>query len=221
VAFDAIEPEDRTLELVRRADCLCFGTLIQRAPVSRKTLEVLLDAFKGRFTLLDINLRRSCYTPETIRFSLGKANILKMNEDEAPEMAGLYCLPAGGLDAIASGLVEKADLDYCLITLGARGVFAASRTGEKHYLPTYAVSPLDSCGSGDAFTAGFIHALLSGQSLEDCCRFGNALGALVSGQQGATQPVTGAQIQALLAEGIPEDIEGRLEAFRREVRAGR
>ncbi len=269
VAYDRIELSSQMIELVESADCLCFGTLIQRSDVSRRTLRELLDRFVQRasataglgrraasrakstartspapqpgsvgephlahatpqsgtlrpgtpqpgtphLVLLDINLRRNCYTEETIKESIDRADILKLNEDEAPILAKLYGASSSSLPAVAQSLMEKTRLAYCVVTLGPKGVFAASAQSELLYLPTYRVNLEDSCGAGDAFTAGFIHCLLSGESLKRACQFGNAMGALVAGQTGATQPLSLGEVEALIKSAEMERIEPTLEEF--------
>ena len=47
VAYDHIEPSEEAEAAVDRADCLCFGTLVQRSPVSTRTLHGLLGRFRG------------------------------------------------------------------------------------------------------------------------------------------------------------------------------
>jgi len=43
LAFDHIGLTDETLHLVKEADCICFGTLVQRHEMSRNTLVKLLE----------------------------------------------------------------------------------------------------------------------------------------------------------------------------------
>jgi len=50
--------------------------------------------------------------------------------------------------------------------------------GTKVYVPGYEINVVDTCGSGDAFSAGFIHEQLRGKSLAECCQLGNALGTI-------------------------------------------
>ena len=125
----------------------------------------------------------------------------------------MYGLAADTVPSVVSALMQKTDLTYCVVTLGPRGVFAASGGGEMVYLPTYHVDVVDTCGSGDAFTAGFIHTVLRGGSMQEACRYGNALGALVAGQNGATQPVAPEQIEALMAAGRPDQVEPTLVEY--------
>ena len=59
----------------------------------------------------------------------------------------------------------------------------------------------DTCGSGDAFTGAFIRAVMQGEGLRAACRVGNALGALVAAQSGATEPIAKRELDAFVAGG--------------------
>jgi fructokinase len=211
VAYDFIEPTENLHELAAEAECLCFGTLIQRREGSRSTLYRLLDNFSGRFALLDINLRPDCYTRRSIRESIRRADILKLNDGEADLLAKIYGVRRDGntLDPgrFADSLFARSDLHYIVLTLGERGAFAASRDGQKVYHPAFSVQLRDPVGAGDAFTAAFLDALLNEQALAEACRFANAAGALVASQEGATQPLDRARIEAFLRSAEPGPIE--------------
>jgi fructokinase len=211
VAYDFIEPKESLQELTAGADCLCYGTLIQRQEGSRRTLYQLLDDFSGRFALLDINLRPDCYTPESILESVRRADILKLNDGEAELLAEIYGVQQGeaGLDpsGFTDALFARTDLHYIVLTLGERGAFAASRGGEKTYHPAFSVQLRDPVGAGDAFTAGFLDALLNEQSLAQACRFASAAGALVASQEGGTQPLDRSRIEAFLRSAQTGPIE--------------
>jgi fructokinase len=198
-AYDHIEISEELTTLASQADCLCFGSLVQRSPRSRETLETLIEAFQGQFCLYDINLRKGCYTEEIVRSSLGKANVLKLSEEEVAFVSRITSLPEDDLLRFARGVIERMALDYCVITLGPNGALAVSATGERAYGPAYAVEFVEPVGAGDAFSAGFIHALMENRSLADACTLGNALGSLVAGQRGATQPIDEGTVESLLA----------------------
>ena len=189
VAYDYIETTDALLSVAAEADCFCFGTLIQRSNKSRQTLYRMLDAADRAVKLLDINLRRNCFSIDTVTASLKAANILKLNDAEAIQLAQMLEIPDEGVNMISQRLIEQYALDCCVVTLGNRGAFATTAGGEKSYVPGYEVSLADSLGSGDAFTAGFINKYIRGEQLADCCRYGNALGAIVATQEGATSPI--------------------------------
>ena len=207
VAYDYIEFSDDLENIVKSADCLCFGTLAQRNTVSRQTLQRLFSNYSGKFTLLDINLRKNCYSDETLKSSLEQANILKLNDEELTVLVDLLGLPGDSAPDQAEHLLKHAGLAYCVVTLGERGAFALSYRGEKIYSPGYHVNLVDPCGSGDGFAAGFIHALHHGESLKHACRLGNALGAMVAQQEGATQPISYREVMAFMDTNCPEIID--------------
>ena len=94
-----------------------------------------------------------------------------------------------GLVEIGKELINSYQLHYCVITLEEYGSLAVSDSGEVVYNPGFKVNLADPLGAGDAFTAGFVDALLREKSLKEASESGNQLGALVATQQGATQKV--------------------------------
>jgi fructokinase len=213
VAYDEIRPDEGLLRLAEQADCLCFGTLVQRAAQSRRTLRQVLEAGQGALAFLDINLRKECYSTETIRESLEHADILKVNRQEAEYLASLFNLPAAPLDIFAEAALARWDLSHCLITLADKGAFVFSSAGEKVYGPGYQVPLADSCGAGDACSAGFVHGLLTGESTARSLEIGNALGALVATQRGATEPIPAKRLANFLAGSSSRAVERSLEKW--------
>jgi fructokinase len=207
VAYDFIEPEAALLRLAAEADCFCYGTVASRSEVSRSTLKRLLAAYTGTFALLDLNLRKDCWSDSQVVASIEGADILKLNDQELVTVDRIYGLPGGTFTEKAARLVSRTKLRCVVVTLGEGGAFAVSREKETIYEQAFAATPVDTIGSGDAFTAGFIHALLSRRPLAEALRLGNALGALVTGQRGATEPLGPGRIEAMLADGkrLPRD----------------
>jgi fructokinase len=216
VAYDHVEATDDALAAAAAADCLCFGTLSQRSLAARQTLGQLLEERKpDTVTLLDINLRKDCYTPETVGSSLSEADLVKLNDDEAFVLAGMLGLAGDTIDGIGKALVEQYALDGCVVTLGPKGAFACSANGETSYVPGFEATLVDSLGAGDAFAAGFIHKYLRGRPLAECCFHGNVMGAIVASQLGATHPASADDIAAFVASGtrrIPEPVLLRFAA---------
>ncbi len=211
VAYDQIECTDALAELAGQVKCICFGTLVQRTKCSRRTLRTLLSKAPSALKLLDLNLRKECYTEQTIAESLERANILKLNEAEMNHLAALFGLPTGSLEGFARAAIEQWNLTHCLVTLGEWGAFAASAQGEAAYSPGYEVELADTCGSGDAFSAGFLYELLRGQTTVRCVEAGNALGAIVATQHGATQPISAADLAGFQKRKIPRRSKPDLE----------
>jgi len=140
--------------------------------------------------LLDINLRKDCYDESSVVFSLGNADVLKLNEDEAHTLGRMLKLRHDTLRGFCEDIVAEWGVEYCLVTLGENGAYGYAGDGRQTYAPGYKVQLADSLGAGDAFSAGFVHQILRGNSLQEAVAFGNILGALVATQVGATTPIT-------------------------------
>ncbi len=176
--------------------------MAQRNPISKQTLQKLLKHFKGKFRLYDLNLRKDCYSTENIISSLNNADILKLNKQEANKLNDLLQLKKNGLVEICMELINSYQLQYCVITLEEYGSLAVSEGGEVVYNPGFKVNLADPLGAGDAFTAGFVDALLREKSLNEASESGNQLGALVATQQGATQKITPDELNNIAIESI-------------------
>jgi len=213
VAYDYIEPTDALGDAVARADCLCFGTLVQRGATTRRTLAQLIECSSKASTelsrtsclrVLDINLRKKCYSLDTVKYSLGHADLLKLNDDEVRLLVPLLGMASKASTELSrtsctvtfcEQIMELYPIQHCLVTFGQNGALVVSQSGEKIYEPGYRVKLADSLGSGDAFTAGFVHKYLRAATLKDACHFGNVLGAIVATQIGATEPISPEQIE--------------------------
>jgi len=108
---------------------------------------------------------------------------------------------------------RKYSFECCLVTLGQRGVFACSNLGEKVYVPGYRVELVDTVGSGDAFSAGFVHAKLQNQPLAESCRVGNLLGALVATTKGATAEISPEEIVSFRMSDTERIIDPEYERY--------
>jgi fructokinase len=199
VAYDRIEENPALLEAAAEADCICFGSLAQRAPRSRQTLLAMLDASPNSLKLFDVNLRKDCFCRSNVEDSLMLADILRCNADETAGMGALLELSCRDVPDFCWQALRRWSLSHCVVTLGERGAYAASADGQQAYVPGYSVNVVDSLGAGDAFTAAFVHGLLGDQELAQCLELGNILGAMVSAQEGATQPIDPAGLKEFAA----------------------
>ena len=73
-----------------------------------------------------------------------------------------------------------------VVKRGTRGAVAI-RDHKKTASPALKIDMVDPVGAGDSFDAGFIHAYLKGNSLDDCLTAGNAAGALCATRAGGTE----------------------------------
>lgn len=97
-------------------------------------------------------------------------------------------------------LCRQHGVEHALVKLGPAG--AAMIVGSAHYRASPPdVALVDTTGAGDAFNAGFIDALLSGHSPQQCLQHGCVCGALSTRAAGALQALpTRAETEAALEE---------------------
>src|SRR5207244_1166555 len=92
-AWDYIALRDGLLERAAQASAIVFGSLAQRDPVSRATIEQLCTV--SALKVFDVNLRPPHDDAEVVRRSLAHADVVKLNEQELRQMASWFGLPAG------------------------------------------------------------------------------------------------------------------------------
>jgi fructokinase len=212
-AYDYIESNEQLEQAASTADCLCFGTVAQRSEVSRRTLFRLLEQCADGLKVLDINLRKDCYTQDMVLESLRQADLLKLNEDEAAALGDMLDIKTESMPELCRGLIKEWDLQYCLVTLEERGAFGISANDECVYVPGHVVAFEDPLGAGDAFLAGVVHHLLHGETLAEACAFGNCMGALVCTKSGATEPVYQRELEELANNRQSRVVDPRLAQY--------
>ncbi|MGA7832515.1 MAG: carbohydrate kinase [Terracidiphilus sp.] len=209
-AWDFMEASEGWLQLAERADALCFGSLAQRSPASRQTIQTLVArSSTSCVRVLDVNLRPPFYSSEVIRESIELATVLKMNDEELPRLQSLLGLPAqdgaapGSLQRAAERLLrEFPALQMVAVTRGGRGSLLVTRD-EWHEHPGISIKVADTIGAGDAFTAAMTHYLLRGAGLAVLNEAGNRWGAWVASQSGAMPPLPEA-VRAGIAAAIED-----------------
>ena len=83
VAWDHILYTRQLINVVSKADAVCFGTLALRSPESHATITELLKHTKpGAMKFFDINLRGDHYSKELIEELLKAATVFKINDEE-------------------------------------------------------------------------------------------------------------------------------------------
>lgn len=206
VAYDHIQVTGELLEICSECRMFCFGTLVQRAETTRSTLYQLLEKATKAVKFLDINLRKDCYTAETVSRSLKFTDILKLNADEVGVVKSLLNISGESQEEICAAIMETYGIETCLVTMAEKGAIAYTSSGEEIRVPGKTVSVVDTIGSGDAFSAGFVGSYLQGMSLKASCEYANYLGAEVAQLKGGMS-----RIRNLIA---PENFEVRAETRR-------
>ena len=207
-AWDFLELSDEWVRLAERADAICFGSLAQRSRESRQTIQTLAAQTSAAcIRVFDVNLRPPFYSGEVIQESLELATVLKLSDEELPQVLNLLGLPADdepekerlrlGADRI---LGEFPTLEMVAVTRGAQGSLLVRREEWSEH-PGFPVNVVDRIGAGDAFTAALTHYMLRGADLATLNEAGNRWGSWVASQSGA-MPALPEEVRAAIAAAI-------------------
>ncbi|MGO4454714.1 ribokinase [Arthrobacter sp. RAF14] len=163
------------------AVCLCLE-------VSQET--VLSAARAGRAAGVSVILNLSPFAP--IQEDLVAAtDILLVNAHEAGQLLGREAPAAEGEDwsAVADAFAG-AGFHRVLVTLGAQGVVVLDGAGSAQEvtierIAATRIEPVDTTGSGDAFTGGLATRLAAGDSLVEAARYASVAAAHAATGRGA------------------------------------
>ena len=198
VAWDFLEWTTQWEELSARADVVCFGSLAQRSDKSAITIERFLkNTPKKTLRICDVNLRESFYSQGVLRRSFQYADIVKLNDQELPQVSYLLELGLGTHEALARRLLHLCDLRLVCITCGSRGSFLVTEQEAVEH-KGFRVTVADAVGAGDAFTACLAHHYLRGHSLQQISESSNRFASWVATQTGATPLISTAKLRSIL-----------------------
>lgn len=96
------------------------------------------------------------------------------------------------------------------ITDGKNGSFALDEEGRMFQLDILAAPVVQKTGAGDAYTAGFLAALASGQPVSEAMRWGAINAASVVGKIGAQEGLLDKETLAIRLEHYPEFVAERV-----------
>jgi fructokinase len=190
-----LETGEVDMNLIENCRIFHFGAVSLTSEPSRETTLWAVNKARSLNKLIsfDPNLRPMLWASldearQVILAAISLADIVKISDEEL-----LFLTGTNDLDQGAAQLLAKYDLQLLLITLGAKGSFARSRSGEARRR-AYDVPTVDTTGAGDAFTGAILHQILtagqpaaglSSEELSDFLSFANASGSLTTVRKGA------------------------------------
>lgn len=186
-AWDNIPLTPEALSLADTCRAVTVGSLAQRCPVSRATIQAFLkraSARKDCLIVFDINLRQHYYSLEVIEETLSLSGILKINDEELEVVArlmGKEHLPEADF---CRHLLETYALEMVILTMGSSGSKVYTRDGVS-FVKAEKVDVVSTVGAGDAFTGVFISSLLSGKSVPAAQKLATRAAAFVCRHAGA------------------------------------
>lgn len=149
---------------------------------SRSTVIDLLERRKRKtHTIFDLDWRPHFWESEAAGSSaiapmLEHFTVVIGNRDE--------CRVAVGSDdpETAADRLLEIGVESAIIKLGGDGVLVATNDGTREQVAPFPVKVVCGLGAGDAFGGALCHGLLSGWSVVESVRYGNAAGAIVAGR---------------------------------------
>ena len=132
------------------------------------------------------------------------ATLVTPNRKEAEEAVGRKLGRIEEFALAADRLMELADLEAAVITLGGGGIYFKSRKGEAGHVPAQARAVFDVTGAGDTVIAQIAFQIAEGRSLETAVELANQAAGIVVGLLG-THAVTRSELLARLRETRPHE----------------
>ncbi len=187
VAYDNVNLTDADVAGINAEgyDALYFGTLIQRAPASRRAVREVVEKCRFGEIICDVNLRPNCYDAESVAFCLENATVLKVSIEEEPILRsfGGYCPDSDGAQSIARALCQSyKNLKIVLITLGGDGSYAyCAESGEEYREGAVKTEVVSTVGAGDSFAAAWLTCFLEGKTIPECMKKAAEISGFVVG----------------------------------------
>lgn len=196
-AYEFPELSEDDLESIQRQqpDWIYFGTLHQMSETAKGLTARLIHTNPSARLFYDVNLRSGSYTTELVEELAHAANVVKLNEEEAIEIAGSLDLPDRSTEEFCSVGSRRFRWDCVCVTRGSEGcsILLADKYLEERGVE---IDVADTVGAGDAFAAALLHGLGAGWSVQYTARFANRVGALVASRTGPTPAWTLQEVQA-------------------------
>lgn len=179
-AYDFIDAD--TIDRDFDKGILYHGTLGLRNEVSRNALSTLTQN-SGLSIFLDVNLRAPWWKKEEVYQWIKKARWVKLNEDELRSLG----FTSADIRKAMADLQMEFGIEHLILTRGKEGATVRTLNGEYyHHTPESVEHITDTVGAGDAFSAMYIHGLLSGWSIPDTLCVAQRFAGKVLGIRGAT-----------------------------------
>jgi ribokinase len=167
---------------VRKAKAAFAGAsvLVMQLETPLETVQAAADLAAKAGVRVIVNPAPAQPLPDKL---LNRVSILTPNETEAELLTGIAVKDDVSAAAAATKLRARG-VRTVIITLGARGAFVATESGEQ-LVPGFKVKAVDTTAAGDIFNGALAVALAEGKPLELAVRFANAAAAISVTRLGA------------------------------------
>lgn len=194
-AWDKIEADATIKKMADTADVLIYGSLVCRDETSRTTLLQLLD--NTAYKVFDVNLRKPYYSMPTIEMLMQKADFIKLNDEELPEITEALDFKCDSLEKNMQFIAQKTNTKAVCVTRSKDGALLLWNN-TFYSNPGYTVKVADTVGAGDSFLASLITKLLTDTNPQEAIDFACAVGSLVASKPGANAEISNVEIQQIM-----------------------
>lgn len=185
VAWDEIHFTEAIQTMLTHVDIFYFGSLVQRSPISKATLQQCLCKLPATcLKIFDVNLRPPCVSLDPIVQSLKICDVLKLNHEELSALTNMLTLDGTTREKILE-LRKRFDIAIIALTLGEDGSLLCGADELFHISPASSIQVLDTVGAGDAFAAALAIGLAQHKTPQQLHPLANAIGGHVCSQDGA------------------------------------
>jgi fructokinase len=183
VSWDNIQTDPLLTQTAEKASAIIYGSLACRDKTTRDTLLNMLDETRA-IKIFDVNLRAPHYTLSTIETLTARADVVKMNEEEAKLLIG------GSSRDLKDQIMEFRSKYHSRTICVTRGEHGAIVWHDHDFYdsPGCPVQVGDTVGAGDSFLATFVNGLLKNEPMQQLVDKSCAVGAFVAGKRGANPP---------------------------------
>ncbi|GAA4884995.1 carbohydrate kinase [Flaviramulus aquimarinus] len=194
-AWDKIELNEMSKDIVSKSNAFVFGSLITRDEVSKSTLYSLID--NASYNIFDLNLRAPYYTKSILTHLMEKADFIKFNDDELYEVASFLNSKYDSLEDNLEYISEQTNTDHICVTRGEHGAVLLYNNA-LYYNNGYQIKVKDTVGAGDSFLGALISQLLSNVEPQKAINFACGVGALVAQSEGANPKLSLSEINTFI-----------------------
>jgi fructokinase len=185
-AFDHLEMDGSVKSVLNgEPDLIYYGTLVQRTSKGRRFMEEVFSRAGGacRF-LCDLNLRPGCWSPDVVKASIARADVLKLNEDELAVIRRLEGIKVSGKDPYRS-LADNYGIEMLAVTRGDQGSEICGPHGKSSIGPVRGLAVADTVGAGDAYASILAAGYLGGWDSERILNIASLFSAAICRVEGA------------------------------------
>lgn len=166
-------------------EAVVFGSLALRSRWNQSTLNTLLHRSEDQtLKVFDVNLRHPFDCLDRVRTWATRADLLKLNQEEAIRLVGHRETP----EVLARSVANDFPQAVICLTAGERGA-GLLRDGAWVWADAPKIEVADTVGAGDCFLAVLLHHWLRGLNTHEILSRAVQAAAFVASRPGATPPL--------------------------------